>query len=370
MNVSRWLEHNSPSDPGDLDAFERCLEELDIRTRSDPAAGYWASNAGDAFNPRDRARRALLTEFFARTWRRVSFGGQRAVYLSDDTTQGTALRPWVDAGQVRRSQQIAPAIPLSELVAITTPIEGQDYRTLYFTYDAEALRLFRVGESANIPIATLATSERTIQIHKYGRGLRASYEALRRMNVDMLALHIAWMAIQSEIDKVAAVIDVVVNGDGNTNTSATNYNLTTLDPDAVAGTLTVKGWLAFKLKWANPYMLQVALMQEAIALQLALLSVSANAPLMGFNAGGMVQSLRPINSTSDVVAYGWTTDAPANKIVGFDPRITVERVTEIGAEISEMARNIENQTEIVTMTETEGYAIMDANGSKILTVNA
>lgn len=370
LNVSRWLEFNSPSEKGGLDAFDRCLEALDIRTHSDPAAGYWASNAGDAFNPRDRARRVLLTEFFARQWRKVSFGQQRTVYLSDDYVPGTANRPYADAGQTRYSSRIAPAIPLSELVAVTTPITGPDYRTLYLTYDAEALRMFRVGESANIPIAEIAASPRTLQLHKYGRGLRASYEALRRMTVDLLALHIQWMAVQAEIDKVAAVIDVIVNGDGNANTGATNYNLTTLDSDATAGTLSLKGWLAFKLKWANPYMITTALMQEAVALQLALLNVgSANVPLASANLGGMVQSLTPINTTSDAVRYGWTSDAPANKIVAFDARISVERVTEIGSDISETARNIENQTEVITMTETEGYGILDANANKILTVN-
>jgi hypothetical protein len=372
LNVSRWLEQVSPSEKGDLSAFERVLEEMDIRTHSDPAGGYWASNAGEAFKPTDPVRRVLLTEFFARTWRKVSYGrsGQRDVYLSDDYAPGTALRPWADTSP-RLSQNIQPAIPISELVAQTTAISGSLYRSLYITYDAEALRMFRVGESANIPIATIASSPRTIQLHKYGRGLRASYEALRQMTVDMLALHIAWMAVQSEIDKLAAILAIIVNGDGNANTAATNYNLTTLDTAATAGTLTLKGWLAFKMKFANPYMLGTALMTEATALQLALLSVgNANVPLANFNAGGMMQTLTPINLTSDAVRYGWTSEAPTLTIVGFDSRIAIERVVEIGADIQEMARNIENQTELVTMTETEGYAVIDANGAKTLSVNA
>jgi hypothetical protein len=315
-------------------------------------------------------RRVLLTEFFARTWRKVSYGGRRDVYLSDDYAPGTALRPWVDTDP-RLSQDIQPAIPISELVAQTTAITGSLYRSLYITYDAAALRMFRVGESANIPIATIAASPRTIQLHKYGRGLRASYEALRQMTVDMLALHIAWMAVQSEIDKLAAILAIIVNGDGNSGTAATNYNLTTLDPAATAGTLTLKGWLSFKMKFANPYMLGTALMTEATALQLALLNVgSGNIPLANFNAGGMMQTLTPINITSDAVRYGWTSEAPALTIVGFDPRIAIERVVEIGADIQEMARNIENQTEVVTMTETEGYAVIDPNGTKTLSVNA
>src|SRR4051794_33296991 len=45
-SFSAWLEQLSPTDPEDksgLDAFERLLMEADIRTRSVPGAGYYAS---------------------------------------------------------------------------------------------------------------------------------------------------------------------------------------------------------------------------------------------------------------------------------------------------------------------------------------
>lgn len=374
LNLSRWLEVNSPSDAKDgLDAFERCLKEAGIVIRSDPAAGYWASPAKMFFEG-GAANRALYTEFFARQWRRISFARPsdqtRAIYLSSDGTPGSWERPYVDAQQARWDFQLAPAIPLSEVIGVTTPIDGQDYRSFYMVYDAEQLRKFRVGESADIPIAQLTDRENTIRLKKYGRGLRASYEQIRRMRVDKLALQIAYMAIQSQVDKLAAVIDVMVNGDGNSGTTPTNYNLTTLDADATAGTLTPKGWIAFKMKFANPYVVTASLMQEAIALQLALLTFSANSAFTGYNAGGMTQGLTPINPVSNTTRYGWTSDAPANKILGFDRRFAVEQVTEIGGAIDEMERFITNQTQVMTMTEVEGYAVMDANGTKILTVNA
>jgi hypothetical protein len=373
LNLSRWLEINSPSEANSrLDAFERCLQQAGIVTRSDPAAGYYASPARMFFEG-GPANRALYTEFFARKWRAVSFARptmQRAIYLSTDAEPGSWERPYADAEQARWDFQLAPAIPLSELIAITTPIDGQDYRSFYMVYDAEQLRKFRVGESADIPIAKLTDRENTIHLKKYGRGLQASYEQIRRMRVDKLALQIGYMAVQSIVDKVAAALDIMVNGDGNLLTTPTNYNLTTLDADATAGTLTPKGWIAFKLKFANPYMVTASLMQEAIALQLALLTFSANSSFVSYNAGGMVQGLTPINPVSNVTRYGWTSDAPANKIVGFDRRFAIEQVTEIGGTIDEMERFITNQTQIMTMTEVEGYAVMDANATKILTVNA
>ena len=354
--LSRALEEISPSEKSDsLDAFERLMLEAGIRTKSDPVAGYWASNAG-AFT-RSAGAKMLLGEFFARNWRKIS--------------HGMTERPYSDAMGVRPSQRIAPAIPLSELVSVTTGINGDTYRSYYLTYDAAALRKYRVGETANIPIAKLSGGEETIRLNKDGRGLEASYEDLRRMRVDKLAFYIQWMALQTEIDKVDAALDVLVNGDGNFTPQA--HNLTTLDPAATAGTLSLKGWLSYKMKFANPYAISTALMQEAVALQLAMLNTgSANVPLLAIPSGqgGLRTGLTPINTTNDNVRYGWTSDAPSLKIVGFDRRFALERVTEIGSEISEMERYITNQTQIMVMSEVEGYAYIDQYAVRILDINS
>jgi len=384
FNVSAYLDRLSPTDGPDqkmgLDAFSRLLKHYGIVTRSDRQTGYWASSVNEFL--KDNARKALMMEYAARVWRRVSnakpsqpvyeerLGGQRAIYLSDGQP-GSWERPYVDAMDARWSQQIAPAIPLAELIATTTPIEGDLYRAYYLTYNAADVRKYRVGESTEIPTATLSDADRSIKLHKFGRALKASYEQLRRMRVDKFAMHIAMMAIQAEIDKVAKVIDVVVNGDGNSGTSATNHDLTTLDTDATAGTLTLKGWLSFKLKFANPYSVNVTLMQEAVALQLQLLNMgSANVPYVALEGNGILGGIRPINRFADNVGFGWTSDAPTLKIVAIDSNWAIEQVTEIGGEISETERFIMNQTEALTMTEVEGYAVLDPNSMRTLDVNA
>ena len=144
------------------------------------------------------------------------------------------------------------------------------------------------------------------------------------MRVDKLAMQIRFMAIQSEIDKVAAALVIIVSGDGNSGTSATTYNLTTLDTAASAGTLTLKGWLSFKKKFANPYFITTALMQEAVALQLELLNMgSGNVPLVQVEGLTAMGRLAPINQTADAVRYGWDSNVTALTIVGIDRRRSV-----------------------------------------------
>jgi hypothetical protein len=365
--LSRYLEILNPSEKGDkLDAFQRQLKAAGIITRSNPRAGYWSSEAGVFFDT--PAGRALYPEFFAREWRSVSFADrhQRAILLSSDAIIGSMERPYVEAGPFWNNQ-FAPAIPLNEIVATTTPISGEDYRSLYMTYDEDALRLYRVGESAEIPMATLTSSGRSIRLKKYGRGLRATYEQMRRQRVDRLAWWIRWMAVQAEVDKVVDAMDVLINGDGNSGTAATEYNLGTLDTAATPPALTMIGWLKFRMQFSNPYVMTTVLAQidETIGL-LTLNMGTANVPLAGADISGLGNSFTPINATGDGVRYGWTDDAPNNKLVGFDSRFALEQVTEIGSEITETERFITNQTQVMTMTENNAFAVLDPSAAKVL----
>ena len=230
----------------------------------------------------------------------------------------------------------------------------------------------RVTEGADIPTTTLVTGEHTLRIHKFGRALRSTYEQLRRQRLDRIAFIIARMALQAEVDKAEIVVSTIVNGDGNANTAAEVLALTALDPAAVAGTLTLRGWLAFKLEFGQAYQPDVVLGQRASILDLLLLPVLTNTnqlPIAMLAAGPFGQ-VRPIGDRlADGERYGITEDAPADNLVMFDPAQTVERVVEIGGNVSEVERFIQNQTTLFTMTEVEGYGIVDPYAARVLNVN-
>lgn len=374
MSLSAFLEKEDPSQEyrDGTDAFQRMLIAADIRTDSLPEYGVQASEFGE-FN-RTEQTRALIPEWLLRTWREVQTGrpfSTRALYSSADGAAGSWERPYADAVAARTDQQVAPAIPLSELVAITTPINASEYRAYYLTNDEDQTSMVRVAEGAEVPRVKLTGAQHTIDLLKYGRALEASYELLRRQRVDRLALTIRLMAVQAEVDKVGSILNVMVNGDGNSN-APTTHNLTTLDAAATAGTLTLKGWLAFKMKFANPYMMTGALAQEAVALQMMLLNTgSANVPLTYVQQPSGLGAFTAINpGLRDSVALGWTTDAPALKIVGFDRRFAIERVVDVGATITEIEQFITRQVQVLVVTEAEGYAVIEKNAIKVLDVNA
>jgi hypothetical protein len=367
--LSGWLDEQMPeADYNDgLDGFSRLLKVAGVKLNSDHARGIYA----DEFRVLEQTpgHRALAPEIIARLWRRAAFGVQprASKYVTDEDLLNTWARPYSDNGSPR-GPRLEPAIPLSELVALTTPIDSDAYRTFYLTTDAAATRMVRVGERGELPKATLTSAEHTVRLYKFGRALDISYEQLRRMRFDKLAFHIGQMAIQTESDKVQAVINVIVNGDGNTDTAAYEWDLNG-DFGGVLNTLDRRSWFRYKLKFQNPYQLTTVIADEDVVLDLFELNAgTANQPV-GFFPVGTGDFTLINKSLADGVRVAVHSDAPARTIVGFDKRLCVERVYEVGSNISEIQRWVTSQTQVLTFSEVEGYAILDKDSAQLLNIN-
>ncbi len=371
MSLSAYLETLDPSEGYNdgLDAFERQLRLAGIKTRSIPEMGLWADRVERFWHSDKPGSETLFPEFMARTWRRATFADAQRFYASSNPVSDVIEPSFIQ--RLTRQKQIAPAIPLSAIVAMTTPVDSGVYQAFYLTDDEDERTMRRVAEGAEVPAAILTGADHTIRLKKYGRRLRASYESIRRMTIDRFAMHMALLAVQAEQDKVETGIDVLLSGDGNTGTTPTNSNLTTLDTSAVAGTLTLKALLAWRMKWANPYACNVILAREAYALQVLMLNNgSANVPFMQIAGAFGIGGVTPINSGLGPNQLGWTDAVTDAYLLGIDSRFALEMVQEIGTTLTETDRIIRQQMEEIVMTETLGFAIIDANAVKTMNVGA
>jgi hypothetical protein len=378
MTLSQFLEGEDPSHEWDgvdreIGAFGRVLQSSGFRFKSSPSEGFWA-DPYEKISEKDEGR-ALLPEFFNMVWRKSRNGGwtpqaipvQHRVIESTEVTLGTMFRPYVDAAGLY-SQTLEPGIALSDLVAFNTAINADTYRRAYLSDPAAAdVRLLRIGETADIPRASIRTSEQLIRLHKYGRAIEISYEAVRRVPIDKVGLFIAKAALQVEADRVAQAIDVLLNGDGNSGTSADNFNQSALDTGVVP---TVKGLIAFKSKFRPPYRLTHLFAREAELVNLQMLTMPNANPLLrqvasdlGFGALDAMQDV-----ANGRVLYGQTDAVAAGTYLGIDARYALERITEIGSDIQETTRFIERQTELMTFTENDGFGVLDQNANKTWTM--
>lgn len=379
-NLTNYIEQSvDPSsewsgDDKKLGGFGRIMAASGVIWRSDPGQGYFAHDFNELVD--DPQRVALIPEWANRVFRAARYSGYmpqispavsqgRFVINQDDETLGSVMRPYADAAGAYQ-QNLSPTLPLAEVVAMTTPVEGNSYRRAYMEQPAAGeVRWSRVAEAADIPRATVKTSERAVRLFKYGRAIELSYEALRNTPIDKVGFFIAQAALTIEADRVAQAVDVLINGDGNAGTSAMAYNHSALDTGT---TLTYKGWLAFKAKFRAPYVMTHVFHREAEGVNLMFLNVGTPNPFLAqvgaFVPVGSVQ--RITDAFNGVVRSGDTDAVPAGSYLGLDRRFALERLTEIGSDIQETVNFIERQTRLLTFTETDGFAILDPNANKVM----
>jgi hypothetical protein len=363
----------------------RILKFADIRTRSFPRRGIEASTY-EEWHSHDRAR-VLIPEFFVRTFQaaleshraseenrisRMVEAQVRAIMDSSDSALGSAVFPYFENPNVDWSTQVTPVIPLTEIIAGEVSSTSDGYRTTRLVRVTADLRVSRVAEGTEIPRMRVTTSDFVNRLFKYGLGVEWTYETLRRMKIDEIGRITAEIAVQQEIDKVSAAADIAYNGDGSPNSAAQVYNLTALDSAAVVPNVTLAAWVAFKMKFVQPYSLTTALGTVAAMQQLLLLNTgSANIPLVMIQAPQGLGSFTAINpGLRDNVAIGWTTDIPASKILGFDRRRALRRAYEVNSQIREIERFVLRQTETFVMSENEAFVVQDPDAALVLNLAA
>lgn len=298
--------------------------------------------------------------------------GKNGVFAGDvesfyQTEESKVLFPEV-ISRVARESPMATS-KLAQMVAITTPIDSNVYVPYYVSDQPAEQTRKRVTEAAQLPICEIKGQEHSIKLYKYGRAIKASYESIRRMKLDMLSLHIRRIAAQAGLDKADEALDVIINGDGNTN-PATVYKLNADLGGVVLTGLDYKSWLKFLMKFsAKQYNCNIVIggINEIVGLltmakpnvdPLVLVSSIMNGPV---DAKMEMESGLIVNYKALYVP-----SAPANKLIGIDNRYAIEQLNEIGSDISESERFIMNQTSVLTVSENNAFAKLFADATAVL----
>jgi len=341
LTLSQYLEQLDPSHGYNdgLDAFERQMRRFNILTKSIPSKGLWASKV-------------------------------ERFYMADDAATTPILFPEF-VNRVAREALVQDSI-LNEMVAIRTPIDSNAYRSIYITNDETKTTKKRVSQGADFPVAEMTTSENTIKIYKYGRRVKATYEAIRRMRIDLFALHIKAIMKQADVDRATDAYTVLKDGDGNTGTAATNYNKTALQTGLASAALTYSGWLSYMFKF-YPYKMTHIIGPAASLVELLTVDAPNIDPLkliqqLKFgNAGNGGEMAQNIFNDYRIV---FLPDATANTLLGYDKQYALEQVTEIGSDLAESQRLIANQWEEIVISEVNGFAVFLPLSRRKLTLNA
>ena len=181
-------------------SFSQTLEELD------PSEHY----RGTALEGLDAFQRQLK-----RFDIKVKGAGSDCVEKFFHTSESSVLFPEFVSRVVRQGVEEESVLP--KITATVTRFDGMDYRSIASVPTEEERKLLRVEEGAQIPQTTVRTQENLVRLHKRGRMLVASYEAIRFQRLDLFSVTLRQIGAYIGRMHLEDAIGVLRNGDGNGN---------------------------------------------------------------------------------------------------------------------------------------------------------
>ena len=316
-------------------SFTQVLEKLD------PSEQY----RGTALEGLDAYQRQLK-----RFDIRVKGAGSDLVDKFFSTSQSAVLFPEYIARAVKVGMEEANILP--DITATETLIEGMDYRSITSVPEDEK-KLKHVAEGAAIPQTTVRTRDSLVKLHKRGRMLVASYEAIRFQKLDLFSVTLRQIGAQIGRMHLEDAINVIIHGDGNKN-PAQKFEVT--------GDLTYEKLLDFWNKF-EPYQLNTLLVGTDMMPKLLGMEQMQDAAA-GLNFHGTGKLITPMGAK--VLR---TFAIPEGTIIGLDQNYALEMV-KAGDVMVEYDKIIDRQLERAAITTISGHAKIFEDASRVLTVKA
>ena len=313
-------------------SFTQVLEKLD------PSEQY----RGTALEGLDAYQRQLK-----RFDIRVKGAGSDLVDKFFSTSQSAVLFPEYIARCVKVGMEEANILP--DITATETLIEGMDYRSITSVPEDEK-KLKHVAEGAAIPQTTVRTRDSLVKLHKRGRMLVASYEAIRFQKLDLFSVTLRQIGAQIGRMHLEDAINVILNGDSDGNkANETKVNELTYD-----NLLTF--WNAFEPYQLNTLLVGTDMMPKLLGMQ------QMQDAAAGLDFHGTGKLITPMGAK--VLR---TSAMPANTIIGLDKNYALEMVKS-GDVMVEYDKIIDRQLERAAITTISGYAKIFEDASRVLTV--
>ena len=282
---------------------------------------------------------------------KVKGAGSDVVEKFFRTADSAVLFPEYIARSVRQGMEEQNLLP--SITAAVTRFDGMDYRSITAQAGGEDKELRRVAEGAVIPSTTVKVQDSLVRLHKRGRMLVASYEAIRYQKLDLFSVTLRQIGAHINRMHLEDAIDVLVNGDGNDNAAEQVQT-------AASGVLTYDDLVDFWAKF-DPYEMNTLLVSNDTMVKMLKLPEFQN-PLTGLNFQGTGKLTTPLGAT-----LLRTSALPEGKIIGLDRNYALEMVQ--GSEVTvEYDKLIDRQLERAAITSISGFAKLFADAAKVLSV--
>ena len=288
---------------------------------------------------------------------KVKGAGSDMVEKFFHTTESAVLFPEFVSRVVRQGLEEESILPA--ITATVTNFDGMDYRSIASIPTEEEKSLKRVEEGAQIPQTTVRTQENLVRLHKRGRMLVASYEAIRFQRLDLFSVTLRQIGAYIGRMHLQDAIDVLINGDGNNN-AAQKFTVGDGTISGGSGSLSYEALVDFWSQF-DPYTMNTLLVSNDMMLAMLKLPEFQN-PLTGLNFQGTGTLTTPLGAK-----LLRTSAMPEGTLIGLDKGYALEQIC--GSQVTvEYDKLIDRQLERAAITSISGFAKLFPEASKVLTV--
>lgn len=316
--------------------FTKSLEALD------PSAGY----RGTELAGLDAYERQLK-----RFGIKVNGASSDCVEKFFQTSQSSALFPEYVRRSVAQGAQGANILP--DLIAANTKVDSLDYRPLASIPTEDDRSLKKVAEGAFIPATEIRLQENLIKLHKRGRMLVSSYEAIKFERLDLFTVTLRQIGAYIAKSQLADAVRVLLEGDGNGNPAQETSVVT---PGTITYADLIELWSSFGDYEMNRIVASPGAVKQLLAVE------ELKNPLTGLNFPGTGKLSTPLGATLYRAAC-----VPEGKLVALDKNCALEMVT--AAEVAiETDKLIDRQLERAAITSIAGFAKIFREASRALTI--
>jgi hypothetical protein len=241
----------------------------------------------------------------------IRLGGKQPTTVEQFYQQAPALMPEFMRREIKKGQALRPE--LGRLVANTTTVASNTYTPFYVdTSDKARFSLRPVSEGAGIPQLLVTEQNHSVSVLDYGLTLKTSYKALRYRTTSQFRVLLWYIGFKMQTDKLALLVDCIINGDGNDNAAGVINAATS---GALSYDDLVSLWAQFSPFEMNTVITNVDQMKTILTMD------EFKDPLAGYRFPWKGELFNPLGAT-----LVRCDDVPGDYVIGLDSRFAVEEV--------------------------------------------
>jgi hypothetical protein len=243
---------------------------------------------------------------------------------------------------------------LNDIVAIRKNVDSDVVKNAYVDMDkvaASRINRKRVVETGKFPTVQIASGSKTTNLYKYGRTVKISYEAQRRMQINELQLALNMIAFQWESDMIDDAANVLLTGASNSDVAS-------------MGTLAYTDMLNLDLNYDKPFAPTVYIANSTGLGKIFSISQFQDSRL--FDTAKTGQWPAPFGRK----LRRWDNTDLNKKLLTADARFALRQLTEKGSIIQEANKVIDGQWDAIAISLVRGWDLMFGGSRRTLTYSS